>query len=230
MTPNEFKNTFSKHNINDIRYTYERACHYRDFEIEHYWKRTTYFWAFIASIAAAYFFVITSQNLDDFNEIELIIACMGAVFSYGWYLANKGSKYWHENWEGLIDRLEDQVTGPLYKTVYNSTSFSVSNINLTLSFVVIFFWFFLIGKFFYAETEFNGNGDCAWQEIIIVLLSLFACLYLFLRSVKFRNTKNDDIYLLRRYHGEVKKRSNFNESFINCLIKLNKREINLMED
>ncbi|MGH8568044.1 MAG: hypothetical protein ACREXU_08475, partial [Gammaproteobacteria bacterium] len=30
---------------------------------------------------------------------------------------NRGSKFWQENWENHVDLLEDQIMGPLYKTV-----------------------------------------------------------------------------------------------------------------
>ena len=99
----------------------ERAWQNRDFEIDKYWSRAAYFWAFIASAFAGYISTANSDNLKKFPELPFIIICLGLVFSVAWLLVNIGSKKWQENWEKHIDMLEDEVTGPLYKTVLNKT-------------------------------------------------------------------------------------------------------------
>jgi len=123
----------------------ERAWHNRDFEIDKYWSRATYFWAFIAATFAGYIAVMASDKMSRTfqNELGFIIICMGLVFSVSWYLVNIGSKKWQENWEKHIDMLEDYVTGPIYKTVWNETAFSVSRINIMVSSFVTLIWFLL---------------------------------------------------------------------------------------
>ena len=96
--------------------TLEKALETRKFEIELYWKRTTYFWAFIASSFAGYFVVI---KLTQFKEMTIVVSMIGLLFSIGWYLANRGSKYWQKNWEAHVDMLEDEQIGPLYGTILN---------------------------------------------------------------------------------------------------------------
>ncbi|PNK72626.1 hypothetical protein CEQ35_000035 [Yersinia enterocolitica] len=59
----------------------------------------------------------SEKAIDNADLYLIFIASTGFVFSYGWFLVNKGSKFWQENWEFHIDRLEDEITGPLYKTV-----------------------------------------------------------------------------------------------------------------
>jgi hypothetical protein len=110
-----------------IELALERAWHNRDFEIDKYWSRATYFWAFIAATFAGYVAVMTSDKIKpDFqNELAFVIICMGVVFSVYWLMVNIGSKKWQENWEKHIDMLEDSVTGPIYKTVWNKRAFSV---------------------------------------------------------------------------------------------------------
>lgn len=129
----------------------ELALDIRKFEIELYWKRTTYFWAFLALAFGAYFAVLNAKDIHDKAELLLLISCLGFVFSVAWYLANRASKFWQENWEKHVDLLEDAVVGPLYKTVLHKGelkkldllspfSFSVSKINQVLSlFVVLVF-------------------------------------------------------------------------------------------
>lgn len=90
----------------------------RKFEIDLYWKRATYFWTFIAVVLASYGLTITAKeaNQENIIKFQFIIICFGLVFSFAWYLVNKGSKFWQENWEKHLDLVEDNVIGPLYKT------------------------------------------------------------------------------------------------------------------
>ncbi|MFB6318412.1 hypothetical protein [Saccharicrinis sp. FJH54] len=132
--------------------TLEHALEVRKFEIELYWKRTTYFWAFIASSFAGYFVAI---NSDSFKELTIIISLIGLLFSIGWYLANRGSKYWQKNWETHVDMLENDELGPLFATILNPTTikfnkitreypFSVSKINQILSFSIVLIWIYIL--------------------------------------------------------------------------------------
>jgi len=95
----------------------EHALDIRKFEIELYWKRATYFWALIAVTFAGYFAVLGSEHIEDKKYLAYVIASVGFVFTWAWFLVNKGSKFWQENWENHVDMLEDEITGPLYKTV-----------------------------------------------------------------------------------------------------------------
>ncbi|WBX93385.1 hypothetical protein [Pseudoxanthomonas mexicana] len=134
---------------------FEVALEARRFEIQMYWTRTAYFWT-ISAAALAGFFALEAQ--DKVNPIyPFSVSCIGAVLALGWGLANKGSKYWHENWEHHVQLLEDSIVGPLHKTlVYRPAEplrmrrdffsqvltgpaeFSVSKINS------IFSWFFFV--------------------------------------------------------------------------------------
>lgn len=103
---------------------FERAHDIRKFEIELYWKRTTYFWAFIAVSFSGYFAILTSRNIHFQEQYLFLIESIGFIFSLGWFFVNKGSKHWQLNWEKLIDSLEDDITGPLMKRhIVNKNSF-----------------------------------------------------------------------------------------------------------
>lgn len=135
------------------RKAFEVALEARRFEIQMYWTRTAYFWT-ISAAALAGFFALESKN--DVDQIfPFSVSCIGAVLALGWGLANKGSKYWHENWEHHVQLLEDSIVGPLHKTLIyrprepirfrrdfysqiltGPSEFSVSKIN------AIFSWFF----------------------------------------------------------------------------------------
>lgn len=135
----------------------EKALDIRKFEIELYWKRATYFWGFLIVIFAGYFAVLGAklENLSYREKLLslLLISCLGFVFSYSWFLVNKGSKYWQNNWERHVDNLEDKIMGPLYKTVIEEDTkkgfksyvtsageYSVSKVNQILSYFLVWVW------------------------------------------------------------------------------------------
>ena len=127
----------------------ERAWKNRDFEIELYWKRATYFWAFTAATFTGYFVVLFNNEAQE--SLILVMAIMGFIFSSSWYMVNLGSKKWQENWEKHIDLLEDYITGPIYKTVLIKKAPSVSKVNLNVSLFVTVIWLYLIIQFFLTE-------------------------------------------------------------------------------
>ena len=160
INPEEYKDYFSiDDERKDSKTKYEealaRAWKNRDFEIEMYWKRATYFWVFLATTFAGYFALqtvdITEENQISIYFLNLIIICLGICFSLIWILVNKGSKKWQENWEAHIDMLEDKITGPIYKIVLDKEkyNYSVSKINLNVSCFVLFIWGVILLNFLY---------------------------------------------------------------------------------
>ncbi|WP_140844132.1 hypothetical protein [Variovorax guangxiensis] len=125
------------------------ALDIRKFEIELYWKRATYFWAFIGASFAGY--ALTSKSTDTQSQnLLLVFSALGTIFSFTWYLVNRGSKFWQNNWERHVDMLEDLTLGPLYKMVVLDDQkgnpltapgeFSVSKLNQILSIFVLTVW------------------------------------------------------------------------------------------
>ena len=126
----------------------------RKFEIELYWKRATYFWTLIATAIGGFTLLLNVEitKLDllaqQLRPILLqILAAVAFLFSLGWYLVNKGSKFWQRNWEAHVDVLENEFTGPLYKSVAYKPddsawiptytyAFSPTTVNQLLSFMV----------------------------------------------------------------------------------------------
>lgn len=130
----------------------EHALDIRKFEIDLYWKRASYFWVLIGAALIAYVTVVT--NADEYKkELSAFVSCLGLVFSCAWLAVNKGSKFWQENWERHTDMLEDEHIGPLYKVVFDNdkgflnfsgAAYSVSKINLAVSFYVVLVWLGLL--------------------------------------------------------------------------------------
>lgn len=156
--------------LNRKREALKIAHDIRKFEIDLYWKRATYFWAFIASIFAGFLVLLTAKNtgnlvlltthhpselIPPFKLYLLLIASMGLIFSFAWYCVNRGSKHWQENWEIVIKKIEFDITGGLlanhiknntrFLNFLGSYPFSVSKINQLLSLAVTFFWLIIWG-------------------------------------------------------------------------------------
>jgi hypothetical protein len=106
----------------------EKALDIRKFEIELYWKRTQYFWAFLVTIYGSYVLISTKSGISVSEldpVIRFVLAALGMCVCLGWNQANRGSKFWQDNWEHHVDVLEDYVYGPLYKIVISKTSHSI---------------------------------------------------------------------------------------------------------
>jgi hypothetical protein len=134
----------------------KQALDIRKFEIDNYWKRATYFWACIGVAYAGFFAISTTKDKLDLA----VVACLGLLFSESWYLVNRGSSSWQSNWESQVDLLEDEVMGPLYKSLINRHShdfldladpyaFSPSRVNTLISLLVFISWIMLLSRTLY---------------------------------------------------------------------------------
>lgn len=180
MNENEYKREFGidPEDKDKIKNALEHALDIRKFEIELYWKRATYFWALIAVAFAGYFAVLSSETLHNREYMAYIISCVGLIFTWAWFLVNRGSKYWQENWENHVDMLEDKITGPLYKTVLfrppdddtceklitGPWAISASKTNQWVSLFTLCIWFTLIIN---ALPEFKIHNSLSIKHIIV---------------------------------------------------------------
>jgi len=165
-----------------------QAYEIRKFEIELYWKRAAYFWAFIGASFVGY-----GTFLDKKQEHALLLtACIGFVFSVAWHCVNKGSKFWQENWENHVELLEDEVFGPLYKSLTERPNlkdkkwnmekvkeiitapapFSVSKINQLVSTYMAIVWGILL---LVSIGEVHPDLPRDWVKISFVSTSLVIC-------------------------------------------------------
>jgi hypothetical protein len=158
---------------------FEKAWATRNFEIEMYWKRATYFWAFIASTFVGYFALVSSESYEKqsaFNHVEVyFLICIGFVLSLAWHFTNIGSKTWQRHWEVHVDLLEDAFTGPLYKTVYPNQTYSVSKINEIVSLVFVFIWLLLGIKFLIDQNlirSWSEQFEVNWFVVVSTVMSV----------------------------------------------------------
>lgn len=149
----------------------------RKFEIELYWRRATYFWAFIASAFVAYAALARSDNFCELPTF--IVICIGFILSSAWYYTNLGSKTWQRHWEKHLDLLEDHFTGPLYKTVFETRTYSVSKINVIVSFLFRLAWIGLAFDYLQRAKRLNFNLNTSlidWPIIICIFVTFMSWL------------------------------------------------------
>ncbi|WP_051279683.1 RipA family octameric membrane protein [Hellea balneolensis] len=168
------------------RYAYEIALDNRKFEIDNYWKRTTYFWTIIAAAFVAY--AVSLEKLEGYLLGQTIISSLGMILSLAWILANKGSKFWQQNWEAHVDLLEDNFSGPIYKTVLihrntdgsfenfftGACAYSVSKVNLIVSMFIFIVWVILFANSIFYEFFDDHNN------IVKIAIALNGLVFIFL--------------------------------------------------
>ena len=169
-----------------------QALDIRKFEIEMYWKRATYFWTLIAATLVGYTTLQTSSLANE-SDYLVILAALGTLFSVAWSCVNRGSKQWQENWENHVDMLEDEVMGPLYKTVLRRRDpagvrewtmnfftgpmrISASGVNQIISLYAVILWIALLWK---ALPPFDRTQPVNWFYVLIVGGLILACIGFF---------------------------------------------------
>ncbi|MBA3014287.1 MAG: hypothetical protein KKD63_16755 [Proteobacteria bacterium] len=171
---------------NKAKCAFEHAVDIRKFEIELYWKRATYFWALIAVAFAGFFAILSTEKIQEKELYAYFVAVIGFVFTWAWFLVNRGSKFWQENWENHVGMLEDSVIGPLYKTVLHRPSsstyidkfitgpakVSVSKINQWVSTFTLLIWISLI---FQVLPKFSLSAPPSWERICVAIVGLISC-------------------------------------------------------
>jgi hypothetical protein len=138
-----------------------RAHEMRKFEIENYWKRATYIWAFQAVAFAILGFVFKDGKVAE-PALLLVPAALGALTALAGWMTAKGSKFWQENWEAHVDMLEGPIEGRLTQVVMAKKEdvYSVSATNEALLLVLAWAWsLLLVGAWLWLLTRTNiGAG------------------------------------------------------------------------
>lgn len=118
----------------------DRAHELRKFEIENYWKRSSYFWGF--QLVAFGALALVAKDGKFHPPFVLIVAVLGALTALTGLLTAKGSKFWQANWEAHVDFLEKKVEGNLHTTALSETKiqYSVSRVNERLLEILLAGW------------------------------------------------------------------------------------------
>lgn len=173
------------------------ALENRKLELELTWKRATYFSIFIGAIAIAFTAILNAENFDN-PFLNLLLPLLGYIFSFAWFLANKGSKFWQENWEAHSDILARQFLGNISNILlketgktglFNGASYSVSKTSIAVSFIITVTWFlFFLMQVWIILIDGNGlssnSNVLLWFQTFILVTAILTpiLLYNFCRS------------------------------------------------
>jgi hypothetical protein len=182
-----------------LRRALHRAYELRTFEIEHYWKRATYFWGFQIAIFAAFGLLWRelagsgSASASAWNPVAVLLCGLGVITAVANLLSAWGSRFWQKNWEKHIDALEKEVEGNLHKTIWlreGKVSFSVSRLNEALAWSLILFWGLL---FIYLGLKSTASSMPAWLEADRSLLWFSLITLLVAAGIVFLLSKRTDL-------------------------------------
>lgn len=113
---------------------------------------------FIGAVFVGYYKVLQISGLSDSEKewLLLLLAALGFLLSLLWYMANRGSKFWQENWEAHIEELSTEIGVPIFGIIkiHRDTKlnfmglypFSVSRINQMASLIITFSWLIILLK------------------------------------------------------------------------------------
>ncbi len=203
----QIKELFSKRDIlneefdrQKIQKALDRAYDMMKFEMELYWKRATYFWGFLAVSFTAYFILADAKYAKRYDLI-MIVNSLGLIFSFGWYLVNRGSKYWQNNWFFVISSLEEMLNTPIHglKRKHKHRSwhwigaypFSVTKIHQIISFFITLVWLTLFTSFVAGHWDKSNLKNENLEAIVLGIITILILLALTFGSLS--NQKRPDI-------------------------------------
>lgn len=183
------------YNKGKLEEAFKIALDTRKFEIELYWKRTGYFVLFIGAVFVGYYNIINTaeEGISKYqNEwLLLLLAALGFLLSLLWYMANRGSKFWQENWEAHIEELCTHLGVPIFsiiksrehsiRNLMQEYPFSVSKVNQMVSLIITFAWLLMLCKEIGVSKLLENIPFSDWYKVlaggIVIILSFLIIIY-----------------------------------------------------
>lgn len=152
------------------------ALETRTLEINLYWKRSTYFVAFISVVFIGFYNVDGKEQL-----LKTLLAGLGFLLSVLWYAANRASKFWQENWEAHIKELSIKLGIPIFgiikkpehawREMLSNYPYSVSKINQMISILISIAWIFIL----IPEVYISLGVSTSCCKLLTVIITLIVC-------------------------------------------------------
>jgi hypothetical protein len=152
----------------------DRAHEIRRFELDMYWRRAAYFWAFQAVSFGGVGLLIKDGAGPAHNFLFLALSIVGALTALVGYLTAIGSKFWQENWESHVDLLEEAVGERLTRIIITEGGrrFSVSKANKNLMLLFTVGWSVAIAGGLFPDAVGQIVTWSPWCKTLLVLLVL----------------------------------------------------------
>lgn len=212
------KEHLTNSDIEKLREAYDKAHDIRKFEIDLYWKRTTYIWTLIAALIAICGVLATAyykfydpdpekdKSLSDIRYILLLIiagiAFLGTMITLVSSLILRSGEYWQKNWEYHVNLLEPLFSGSLYGTLLDENPhwydkkpkrYSIAKLNTTLIGFFMLAWLIILEGVYVIFTK-----DLSSRDYFISAISFaFSMLFIFfsIHALTIRKTKTTKLNL-----------------------------------
>lgn len=166
----------------------------RNFEIDLFWKRSLFFWGFIAAAFIGY-----ARLAGEHSFPSLVLAGFGLICSLVWTLANRGSKFWATVWEEKVCSFQKGALGEeLFKDRqklqeeshfpwWGPVRFGVSRLAIALSDYVCLLWLCLFIREFISQVNCerisNWRIDLnAFLKAAFFILTVYYGIYLAIKT------------------------------------------------
>lgn len=171
----------------------------RRFEIDLFWKRSAFYWGFVVASLVA-----LGALGEHSTTYTYIISCLGFMSSLAWTLANRGSRYWFEYWEGQVrgdflgaedyEQLDEAFPSKGKWPLCYVKRYSVTRLAIVLSDYVTILWLFILGWRTYGIVqECYERKYCALVNLALLFLLVITLVFaasLFLTKGEDAETKN----------------------------------------
>lgn len=178
---------------------FSAALNARRDEIELFWKRSLFFWGFIAAALVA-----LATSYHDHPRLALGVTVFGTVCSLCWTLANRGSRRWHVHWEKMVQVEQKPIIGDLFGIRakgeqgdfwLQARPYSVGKLTIALSDFVLCFWIGVLSYQVFSLVH-HLAGAWEWRDIALATWVVFGLIYAGLVLWKARSShpeeKNSD--------------------------------------
>ena len=173
-----------------LKESYDKAHDIRKFEIDLYWKRTTYVWTLIASLITVTGLLLTAYYRlpSDSDVKDALIYMVEGVAVLGIIITIIGSKiiqsgeFWQKNWEYHVSLLEPLFSGRIYTTLVNkrASRLSISKLNFALYILFLGVWLLLSEVMFLIT---NPGIDASYFFVILGIFILVVFIISFLINI-----------------------------------------------
>jgi hypothetical protein len=163
-----------------------RAHDIRKFEIDLYWRRATYFWAFQVVAFATFGLLLRDDGAS--SESIAAVAALGTLTATAGYVIARSSRFWQDTWEAHVDLLEPANEARLAQVTVlrEQPQFSVTRINQNVLIIIAVWWLaiLILAAFPPVAAFFKGLPEL-WRGSVIVE-AVFATAAVLLRTGKSR--------------------------------------------
>lgn len=163
-----------------LKEAYNKAHDIRKFEIDLYWKRTSYLWTLIAALITvsgvllASYYRLPDGSLDKKILLWLVagVASLGVITTVISSKILESGEYWQKNWEYHVNVLEPLFSGSLYGTLLNSKEqrYSISKLNHAIYIILLTTWMIVIEVIYFVAYK---NPDFLGSFLPIIGFGLF---------------------------------------------------------